>query len=575
LHRIYFSRFIRIWITIAATLLASGEVSTQSRKPVRFNDVAASANLNFKHQASMTAQKYLPETMGGGVAIFDYDNDGWLDVFFTNGAQLSDSMPAGSAPDKSASQYWNRLYRNQGDGRFEDVTERAGLQGSGYGMGAACGDYDNDGFVDLYVTHFGGGTLYRNRGDGSFEDVTAKTGTGGAGWMVSAGWTDYDNDGDLDLFVCRYMVWDFSYNPPCGDGVRAYCHPRYFQGVSSLLFRNDGQGAFTDVSEASGIAKATAEGKALGVAFADYDQDGWQDIFIAQDSIRQTLLHNRKDGTFEDTALLAGVGYDDNGKSFAGMGVAFDDYNNDGWPDVFITNLSNETYAVYHNNGDETFAYATNATGVGEATSLFSGWGLKLFDYDHDGWRDVFIAQGHVLDTIEMTSKHLRYEQAPLLLRNNGKRFVNVGATAGEPFTQPRAGRGAAVGDLNNDGDLDVVVSNTNQAASLLLNDGGHAAGNWLIVKLIGQRSNRQGLGARIRLTNDRGEMQFATVTTAGSYASSSDSRAHFGLGQTRTVKQLEVKWPSGVVQVLNNIKPNQVLTIKESVAAVAPKRRR
>lgn len=541
----------------------ASSLAVRKSPAVQFTDITDSAGIRFKHEASMTSQKYLPETMGAGVAVFDCDNDGRLDIFFVNGARLDDPMPAGRTPDKSDRKYWNRLFRNQGDGTFRDVTETAGLAGRGYGMGVAAGDYDNDGWTDLYVTNYGGGELYRNRGDGSFREVTPAAKVAGDGWMVSAGWTDYDNDGDLDLFVCRYMIWDFMNNPFCGEGPRAYCHPRYFRGSSNLLFRNDGKGAFTDVSEPSGVAKATAEGKALGVAFNDYDRDGWPDIFVANDSIRQTLLRNQGDGTFEDVALLAGCGYDENGKSFAGMGVEFSDYDHDGWPDAFITNLSNETYALYRNNRDGTFSYATNASGLGEITTLFSGWGVKFLDFDHDGWNDVFVAQGHVLDTIQATSPHLRYQQPPLALRNTGRKFVNASGTMGAAFGQAWSGRGLATGDLDNDGDLDVVVSNSNQPAYVLRNDGGAAAGNWLFVNPIGTRSNRQGIGARIKLTEASGRVREAFVTAAGSYASASDHRIHFGLGR-EAIRQLEIRWPNGVTQRLFQVKSNQVLTVKE-----------
>ncbi|HEY3127869.1 MAG TPA: CRTAC1 family protein [Acidobacteriota bacterium] len=536
-----------------------------AQNSITFTDITTASGIHFKHEPSKTSEKYLIETMGSGVAVFDFDNDGWLDIFFVNGGKLSDPMPPGTSPDKQDSRYFDRLYRNNGNGTFSDVTEKAGVKGSRYGMGVAVGDYDNDGFPDLYVTGFGGNTLYHNNGNGTFTDVTARAGVGGSGWCTSAGWFDYDNDGKLDLFVCRYMAWDFSMNLYCGEhkpGYRAYCHPSHFKPISSLLFHNNGDGTFMDVSQKSGIA--SSPGKALGVSFLDYDGDGWTDICVANDSVTQQLFRNKGDGTFQELALSAGVGYDENGKSFAGMGIDCADYDNDGWLDIFITDLSNETYALFHNSGDGTFSYATTNTGVGQATRLYSGWSTRFLDFDHDGRKDIWVAQGHVLDTIERTASNLRYLEPPLMLKNAGGKFVDVSASLGKAFTESWAGRGAAFGDLDNDGDLDIVASNSGQAAYVLRNDGGNAAGNWLIVRAEGTKSNRDGIGARIKVTSSSGLTQYATVNTAVGYCSSSDRRVHFGLGRDSSAK-LEIRWPSGRVQHLDDVRANQVLVAKET----------
>ncbi|HYP14659.1 MAG TPA: VCBS repeat-containing protein, partial [Bryobacteraceae bacterium] len=342
-----------------------------------FSDATPASGIEFQHANSPTANKYLIETMSGGVALLDYDGDNLLDIFFTNGARLQDPMPRGAKPDKTAAAYWNRLYRNQGNGRFEDVTDSAGVRGpaSSYSMGAAVGDYDNDGDADLYVTAYGGNTMYRNNGDGTFTDVTDDSGTGGSGWSTSAGFFDYNHDGKLDLFVGRYLEWSFEKNIFCGDrregGHRAYCHPNNFQGVPNLLYRNDGGGKFTEVAVRAGVADGA--GKALGVAFADYDNDGWQDIYVANDSVPCFLYRNKRDGTFEDVSLSSGAGLTDDGKTFAGMGVDFSDYDNDGLADIFVTDLSNEMYVLYRNTGDGFFSYETQRSGVGKATMLYSG----------------------------------------------------------------------------------------------------------------------------------------------------------------------------------------------------------
>jgi hypothetical protein len=522
----------------------------QAPAPVTFTDVTSRAGITFRHEASPTSQKYLLETMGGGVAMIDYDNDGRLDLFFTNGARLDDPMAKTALPDKRDPRYWNRLYHQKPDGTFEDVTERAGVRGTGYSMGVAVGDYNNDGFDDLFVTGYGASTLYRNRGDGTFVDVTSQAGVSASGWTTGAGWIDYNRDGRLDLFVARYMEWDFEQGAIyCGEqrpGYRAYCHPDNFKGTANILYRQRPDGTFEDVSAAAKIVDTA--GKGLGVAFADFDGDGWMDIFVANDSVRQSLYHNRQDGTFEDIALMAGAGYDENGKTFAGMGVDAADYDNDGCPDVIITTLSNETYPLFHNNGDLTFTYVTPTSGVGPITLLQTGWGTKFIDVDNDGLRDIMVAQGHVLDTIEKTSSYLKYKQPPLLMRQMpNHKFVNVSASAGEAFGTALAARGAAFGDLDNDGDVDVVLGVINGAPVILRNNG--ARNHWIGIDLAGTRSNRRGIGARVTVTDGAGRKQIFDVTTASSYLSASDPRILAGLGTATSVRSVEIRWPSGQSQ--------------------------
>ena len=526
---------------------------------MQFTDATKATGIAFTHANSATPSKYLVETMGGGVALFDYDNDGRLDVFFTNGAKIEDPMPRNGRPDKSDPAYWNRLYRQRADGTFEDVTEKAGVSGrpqNQYGMGAAVGDYDNDGFEDLYVTNYGANTLYRNNGNGTFADVTARAGVAAGGWSASAGFLDYDNDGHLDLFVTRYLEWSFQHNRYCGEkkpGYRAYCHPDNFEAIANVLFRNNGDGTFTDVSVKAGIA--SAPGKGLGVAFADYDDDGWIDVYVANDSVPCFLFRNSGKGTFTEEGLLAGVALNEDGKTFAGMGVDFGDYDNDGRPDVFVTDLSNERYRLFRHNGDGSFRDATNASGVGGATLAFSGWSTRFVDYDNDGWKDIFVAQGHVMDTIEKTSPNLRYLQPPLLLRNQSGRFVRV--LAGEVFRQDWAGRGAAFGDLDNDGDVDAVVSNVGQPAIVLRNDGGNRQ-HWLGIRVAGRKSNRGGIGARVKVVSASGLTQYATVTTAVGYLSASDRRLIVGLGDDATAALVEIRWPSGAVRRYEQVKAGQ-----------------
>jgi enediyne biosynthesis protein E4 len=532
---------------------------------VRFTDVTAALGIDFTHAHSATSQKYLLETMGGGVALLDYDNDGRLDIFFTNGARIDDPMPAGREPDKSDRRYWNRLYRQGEDGTFTDVTEAAGLTGmpqNRYGMGVATGDYDNDGFMDLYVTNYGENTLYRNNGDGTFSDVTARAGVGAGGWSASAGFLDYDNDGHLDLFVTRYLEWNFLHNPYCGErkpGHRAYCHPDNFPPVANILYRNNGDGTFTDVSGKTRIA--TAKGKGLGVAFADFDGDGFLDVYVANDSVQSFLFQSTGAGTFEEVGLLAGAGFNEDGKTFAGMGVDFADYDNDGHPDIFVTNLSNERYRLFRHNGDETFRDVTNMSGVGGIALPFSGWSTAFVDYDNDGWKDIFAAQGHVMDTIALTTPNLSYLQPPLLMRNEKGRFVRV--SPGPFFGTAWAGRGAAFGDLDNDGDVDIVVSNVGQPAYVLRNDGANRA-NWLGIRTIGTRSTRDGLGCHVRVVSPSGLTQHFTVSTTVGYLSASDKRLLVGLGSEAEAALVEIRWPSGAVQRIERVPARQVLVVRE-----------
>src|SRR6266542_2549856 len=537
-------------------------IAAAQTSDVQFTDITQQSKIDFVQENSATSSKYLLETMGGGVALLDYDNDGRLDIFFTNGARIDDPLPYGKLPDKSDPKFWNRLYHQNADGTFTDVTERAGVSGMPqgyYSMGVAVGDHDNDGFEDIYVTGYGGNILYHNNENGTFTDVTKKAGVGAGGWSASAGFFDSDNDGKLDLFVTRYLDWSFKTNRYCGEkkpGYRAYCHPDNYDGVTNVLFHNNGDGTFSDVSAKAGIADTN--GKGLGVAFADYDDDGFIDIYVANDSVPCFLYHNSGRGTFTEVGLLAGVGLNEDGRSFAGMGVDFADYDNDGHPDVLVTDLSNERYRLFRHNGtsagggDDSFRDVTNASGVGGATLPFAGWSTRFFDYDNDGWKDVFVAQGHVMDTIEKTSPNLSYLQPPLLLRNESGRFVRV--VPGEAFRRPWAGRGAAFGDLDNDGDADVVVSSVGQRAVVLRNDGGNRR-NWLGIRTIGRRSNRDGIGCRVKVVSASGATQYFTVNTAVGYLSASDKRLLVGLDRDATARLVEIRWPSGAVQRFEHVK--------------------
>lgn len=491
--------------------------------------------------------------MPGGVALLDYNNDGLLDIFLVNGGRITSPMTMPENFDRHDPKYWNRLYRQNKDGTFTDVTQQAGLANAGdgnYGMGVAVGDYDNDGFPDIYVTSYGKNILYHNNGDGTFTDVTAKAGVAGGGWSVSAGFFDYDNDGKLDLFVTRYMDWDTKHSHDCGGNYHTYCPPEEFPATTNILYHNNGDGTFTDVSKTSGIA--AKKGRALGVAFADYDGDGFTDIYVANDGMQQYLFHNNGNGTFSEVGLEAGAALSQDGRRLSGMGVVFQDYDNDGRPDAVVTELPREIYGVYHNDGDGSFSYRSLETGLGLLSSGSSGWGVGLEDFDNDGWKDLFVAQGHVLDNVEQIDPSLHYLEKPLLAMNHNGRFERVDSGAPAPW----AARGAAFGDLNNDGWQDAVITVLGGHPQVFMNRGGKA--HWLTITLRGTRSNRDGFGARVQVNR---QTRFAT--SSGSYLSASDKRLHFGLGSAEKAK-VEVTWPSGIHQTLNDVRADQFLEMRE-----------
>ena len=511
--------------------------------------------IDFVLRNSPTSRKYLIETMPGGVALLDYNNDGLLDIFLVNAGHVADPLRSPVNFDRHDPSYWNRLYRQNKDGTFTDVTVQAGLQNAGdtnYGMGVAVGDYDNDGFADIYLTNFGRNILYHNNGDGTFTDVTRKAGVGAGGWSTSAGFLDYDNDGHLDLFVTRYLDWTPEKSKTCGRVAEPmYCPPGEFGSTTSILYHNRGDGTFEDVSAASGISAKPGHG--LGVAFADYDGDGFTDIFVANDAIEQFLWHNNGNGTFTEVALNSGAALSSTGKKLSGMGVVFQDYDNDGLPDLIVTQLPHEPYVVFHNDGKGSFSPQELETGFGVLSGTSSGWGIGWEDFDNDGWKDVFIVQGHVFDNVQSYDSSLSYREPPLFALNR-KRHVDKGDLGSD---LPVAGRGAAFGDLNNDGWVDVIATSLGDHPQLYLNRGGKS--HWLTITLRGKRSNRDGYGARVQVN---GQVRFATAS--GSYLSSNDKRLHFGLGSAENC-DVEVRWPSGIHQKLRGIKADQFLTIEES----------
>jgi hypothetical protein len=556
-----------LWIALAAVgalwlgaQAASPVAAPAAAVPGNFVDVTEKAGVHFLHQAPHTSRKYLLETMGSGVALFDCDGDGKLDLFLVNGAPYPDPTPKGTIPQKTGAEYWNRLYHQKRDGTFEDVTEKAGLGGVGYGMGVAAGDYDNDGHEDLFVTGYGGNHLYHNNGNCTFTDVTAAAGVAGSGWSSSAAWVDLDGDGLLDLVVLRYVAWDWD-DKWCGPpDNRGYCHPDVFDPIPMLVYHNDGNGHFTEEAHKLGLDKP---GKALGIAIGDYDRDGRIDLFVANDSMPEFLFHQKTDGTFEEVGLEAGVAVDADGRTYAGMGVDFADYDNDGFPDLAVTALANQKYSLYHNEHDGTFDYASYRTGFARMTLLHSGWSLFFLDYDNDGWKDLLIAQGHDLDTVEKSYPQLHYREPMMLVQNSAGKFTDVTSISGPGLQQPWVGRGMAMGDFDNDGRVDAVVTTNGGSVHILRNETS-TSNHWLTLQLVGHKSNRDGIGAVIKVTTSGGS-QWETVSTARGYLSSSDPRAHFGLGSSTIAQTIEIRWPSGIVQKLKDVAGDQILHVEES----------
>ncbi len=518
-----------------------------------FVDVTARAKIDFVHKSGASPEKYMVETFGSGVAWIDYDNDGFQDLYFVNGAP-------GAA---------DALYRNNKDGTFRDVTAQAGVDGSGagktaYKTGVAVGDYDNNGYPDLFVTSFGPDVLYKNNGDGTFADVTAKAGVAGgpAEWSTSTGFLDFDRDGDLDLYVTNYLDFRLNDNPYCGlrkDGYRMYCHPTMFDGMADRLFRNNGNGTFTDVSRQAGIANPA--GKGLGVTFCDFDRDGDTDIYIANDMVRNFLYRNNGNGTFVDVAYAAGVGFDSNGKPQAGMGVDCADVDGNGFPDIFVTNFSEELNTLYSNLGEGLFEDITVKAGLG-AGFIPLGFGTKMFDFDNDGDLDIHVTNGHVIDNVTLYQPNLSYAQKDLLFENVGGRFRDVSAQAGPALQAERVGRGLAVADFDNDGNLDVVISSAGRPPVLLKNQGA-GGGNWITIRAQGGKSNGFGLGTTVRVQTSNG-LQVREINNVASYLSANDIRLHVGLGTAKIVQQIDVLWPSGTKQTLKDVAVNQILVIKE-----------
>jgi hypothetical protein len=516
--------------------------------------VVRPTGLDFVQRSSPTSQKYLIETMGGGVALLDYDNDGLLDVFFVNGGRLDDPVKSPVRFSRTDPAYWNRLYRQNRDGSFTDVTEKAGLHresDTNFGMGVATGDYDNDGFTDLYVTNYGRNVLYHNNGDGTFTNVTAKAGVAAGGWSVSAGFFDYDNDGKLDLFVTRYLEYDLAHAKSCRARFSVYCAPGVFPRTSNILYHNNGDGTFRDASKEAGLSGL--KGAGMGLAFGDYDDDGWPDVFVSNDGMEHRLLHNNRNGTFTDRALEAGVAFPEDGKAVSGMGVDFSDYDNDGRPDIIVTDLAAEVWSLYHNEGGGMFSDASSSSGLASVCARHSGWGVGWRDFDNDGFKELFASRSHVQDTIELDRPGITYKETPFLAKNVGGR-LQVAALHG---TQPVAGRGVAFGDLNNDGFMDAVVGVLNGRPVVIQNRGGNG-NHWLTLQLVGTRGNRDGFGARVSVN---GEYNYCSAT--GSYLSAHDKRLHFGLGSSRDAK-VEIRWPGGRRQSLGRVRVDQILTVRE-----------
>lgn len=538
-------------IILGLTAAVALQYATEPLAPIRFVDVAGQSGIDFVLHNCPTPQKHMIETMAGGLAVFDYDGDGKPDIFFTNGADLPSLQ-------KTGPKYWNRLYHNEGHMKFRDVTEEAGLRGEGYSMGAAAADFDNDGRPDLFVAGVNRNILYRNLGNGKFEDVTAKAGIKSGEWAVAAGWFDYDRDGLLDLWVVHYAKWSVNDDRYCGDkshDIRIYCHPKYFQGLASTLYRNRGDGTFEDVSKKAGID--VFAGRGMSVAFADYDGDGYPDVFVTNDNMQNFLFHNRGNGTFEEVGLLAGVALREDGKAVASMGTDFRDYDNDGLPDIAVTALAGETFPLFRNVGKGNFSDATYASHLGSLSLHHSGWGTGLFDFNNDGSKDLFTSNSHVNDRVEMFESAVYKEPDSVFANLGNGTFRDVSAEAG--LNEPKAHRGSAYADLDGDGKIDVLVSSLEAPVELWQNVS-PTPNHWIALKLVGTHSNRDGIGARVRIGN-----QWNDATSAVSYASSALDPVHFGLGANTQIDAVQIVWPDGKKQSVRDVKADQVLQLRET----------
>ncbi len=567
-------RTLRCCALLALLIIASAAIhakvaeqaSTDSKIAVRYTDVRESAGITFQQDSTQTDEKYYLETMGTGVAWIDYDQDGLQDLFFVQSGATDIYKPPHLL--RSA------LYHNNGDGTFTDVTEKAGVGGEGhYGQGVAVGDFDNDGYPDMLVTGYGRAILYHNNGNGTFTDVTAKAGLTDEGqWSTSAGWFDYDKDGWLDLVVTNYIDWTPKNNIWCGErrpGYRSYCHPGNYKGQHIKLYHNNHDGTFSDVSDASGVGKPEAKG--MGVVLADFNNDGWPDIAIANDSWPNFLFINKHNGTFEDVSLVSGFAASEDGRYEAGMGIDAADVDGDGWQDLYITHLDFELNRLYRNSQDGTFTDETYRSGLGNKAVLMSGVAMKFVDYDNDGWNDILQANGSMLDNVALYHSEVSYKEPLLMFRNLGKgHFEKVSESLGPDFIRPIVGRGLATADYDNDGDIDIVTNNRGDHPSLLRNDGGNA-NHWLTVQLIGTKSNRDGTGASLKLTSE-GFVHVEQAKGGGSYMSASDPRIHFGLGKRTKIESLEITWPSGQVDRLSNLSIDQIIAVKEGTGIVPRK---
>ena len=560
-------------VAAGALLIAGAVVTADTRQapkqkdapiPIRFTDIRKSAGITFVQDPTETEEKYYLETMGSGVAWMDYNQDGLMDLFLVQSAATAMYKPP--HPLRCA------LYHNNGDGTFTDVTEKAGVTGAGhYGQGVAVGDFDNDGYPDLYVTGYGSAILYHNNRDGTFTDVTSKAGVGDQGqWSTSAGWFDYDKDGYLDLLVTNYIDWSPKNNVWCGEhrpGYRSYCHPGNYQGQKTKLFHNNHDGTFTDVSDASGVGKP--ESKGMGVVLADFNNDGWPDIAIANDSWPNFLFLNKHDGTFEDASFVSGLAASEDGRYEAGMGIDAADVDRDGWLDVYITHLDFELNRLYRNNHNGTFDDSTYRSGIGNKFILLSGVSMKFLDFDNDGWPDILQANGAMLDNVALYHSEVTYKEPLLMLRNAGKgQFEKVSESLGPDFTRPIVGRGLATADFDNDGDIDIAVNVRGDYPMILRNDGGNQ-NHWLEVFLIGTQSNRDGIGSSLRLVSE-GFVEVEQAKGGTSYMSASDPRIHFGLGKRNRIGSLEVTWPSRHVDRLTDVPVDQIIAVKEGAGIVA-----